>query len=62
MMIHDVLLGLDQLLQAANESREIITHAVANVMQGARFSRRSSPRRLMKLTSFRPTRRSTGKI
>ncbi|RYH00335.1 MAG: hypothetical protein EON58_00525 [Alphaproteobacteria bacterium] len=38
-MIQDVLLGLDQLLQAANENREAVTHAVADVMQEAVFEK-----------------------
>jgi len=38
-MIKDVLLGLDQLLQAADESREAITRAVADVMQEAVFEK-----------------------
>jgi len=38
-MIQDVLRGLDQLLQAANESREAITHAVADAMQEAVFEK-----------------------
>jgi len=38
-MIHDVLRGLDQLLEAANKSREAITHAVADAMQEAVFEK-----------------------
>lgn len=38
-MIQDVLRGLDQLLEAANESREAITHAVADAMQEAVFEK-----------------------
>lgn len=38
-MMLDVLRGLDQLLQAAVESREAITHAVADVMQEAVFEK-----------------------
>jgi hypothetical protein len=38
-MVHDVLLGLDQLLQASADSREAITHSVADVMQDAVFEK-----------------------
>jgi hypothetical protein len=38
-MVQDVLLGIDQLLQAAADSREAITGAVANVMDAAVFKK-----------------------
>lgn len=38
-MIQDVLLGLDQLLQAANANREAVTDAVADAMQEAVFEK-----------------------
>lgn len=38
-MVHDVLLGIDQLLQAATDSRQAITHSVADVMQDAVFEK-----------------------
>lgn len=38
-MIRDVLLGLDQLLEASTENRDAITHAVSDVMQETVFEK-----------------------
>jgi hypothetical protein len=58
-MVQEVLLGIDQLLQAATGSREAMTEAVADVCM-QRSSRSSSLTQFRNSTSCPPTRQSTG--
>jgi hypothetical protein len=55
-MVHDVLLGIDQLLRAAAGSRESITRAVADVMHEAVLEKLVSDT----IQSYPPTQRSKG--